>query len=487
MSEPQGETILETIERRLIPDEQAKKARGEVFTPLNLVREMLYGVRKSALDKGELRIWGINEKGKFFEDDEDDRVGGIPLDLWRDPNTKWLDPANGIGNFPFIAFYMLDYQLKRHGTNGSKRWNTTTRRKHIVEKMLYMMEIDRGNVNTAHKIMQFLSPGSKPNICCVNSLELEGHEIEKHFNVSEFDVAMGNPPFNPGMKWSKFITWTLPKCRILTFVLPSTFTTNVTGKKVIDSLKENGLYHLRYIHKNEFPGIGIDMLYLTTDKSTTDRTILINNRVTIGYDDTIVDYESNAIELSIFRKLSKLPKLKLYRGKNKTLDSKNPTETENVKFKKDSDHPNKLLSRLGGGILQYYWIGKVVPNEVNKPKIVLPRGTGSYNSVGTLTNISKDIVYTTAVDEDEILSDGIMYIPMESIDDYSAYKFYLMRSKFVRFIFLRMNHLSELTPTLVGNIPNIPVEKMKLDEDIYEAIGLDKEEQEYIDSLLVKK
>lgn len=487
MSAPQGETILETIERRLIPDEQAKKARGEVFTPLNLVREMLYGVRKSALDKGEIAIWGMNEKGKFFEDDPEDRVGGIPLDLWRDPNTKWLDPANGIGNFPYIAFYMLDYQLKRHGINGSKKWNAKTRRKHIVEKMLYMMEIDRGNVNTGYKIMEFLSPGSKANICCTNSLATRKEDLEDQFGTSEFDVIMGNPPFNPGPKWAKFIAWSLPVCRILTFVLPSTFTTNVTGKKVIDSLKENGLYHLRYIHKNEFPGIGLDMLYLTTDKTVADKTILVNNRVTIGYDDTIVDYESNDIELGIFRKLSKLPKLKLYRGKNKTLDSKNPTETENVKLRKDAEHPNRMLSRLGGGDLQHYWIGKVVPNEVNKPKIVLPRGTGSYNSHGTLTNLSKDIVYTTAVDEDEILSDGIMYIPMESIDDYSAYKFYLMRSKFVRFIFLRMNHLSELTPTLVGNIPNIPVEKMNSDEDIYNAIGLEKEEQEYIDSLLTKK
>jgi len=118
-------SVLEIIDKRLIPDEDAKKARGEVFTPLCLVREMLFGLRKSALEAGKTQlcdtldksskkiqgeIWGIDEEGNFF-DDESDRVGGIPLDVWRNPDTKWLDPANGIGNFPVVAFYMLDYQL----------------------------------------------------------------------------------------------------------------------------------------------------------------------------------------------------------------------------------------------------------------------------------------------------------------------------------------------------------------------------------------
>ena len=151
MNGGEGETtkrynsILEIIDKRLIPDEGAKKARGEVFTPLNLVREMLFGLRKSALEKGETVIWGINDEGNFFDDKESDRVGGIPLDVWRDPNTKWLDPANGIGNFPVVAFYMLDYQLGNHGTaefKGDK--NKEKCRKHIVKNMLYMIELNKG-------------------------------------------------------------------------------------------------------------------------------------------------------------------------------------------------------------------------------------------------------------------------------------------------------------------------------------------------------
>jgi hypothetical protein len=236
MSVPQNETILETIERRLIPDEQAKKARGEVFTPLNLVRELLYGLRRTDVTNGDLLPWGVDKDNNISEDDEDDRVGGIPLEIWRDPDSKWLDPANGIGNFPFVAFSMLDFQLKNHGTKGSKKWTDEQRHKHIVEKMLYMIEIDRGNVNTTFKVMDYLSPGAKPNICCADTLKLKDADIQRHFGVNRFHVVMGNPPFNPsrvlhdtkntpkGTLWDKFIQFGLARLHdsgSLAFITPA--------------------------------------------------------------------------------------------------------------------------------------------------------------------------------------------------------------------------------------------------------------------------
>ena len=183
---PRNETILETIERRLVPDQQAKKARGEVFTPLDVVRKLLYGIRKSDYDSGNALSWGIDKQDIVVEDDEDDRIGGIPIDVWRDPDTKWLDPANGIGNFPFVAFHMLDYQLKTHGTKGSNSWSDEKRRKHIMEKMLYMIEIDKGNVNTTYKVMNYLVPGSKPNICCADTLKMKDEFLLQKKHTAQF-------------------------------------------------------------------------------------------------------------------------------------------------------------------------------------------------------------------------------------------------------------------------------------------------------------
>ena len=48
-SEKRYNSILDIIDKRLIPDDVAKGIRGEVFTPLNLVREMLFGIKKSSI------------------------------------------------------------------------------------------------------------------------------------------------------------------------------------------------------------------------------------------------------------------------------------------------------------------------------------------------------------------------------------------------------------------------------------------------------
>lgn len=230
--ELQNETILETIERRLIPDEQAKKARGEVFTPLKLVRELLYGLRKADLEAGNQVIWGINEDGECIDDDPENRVGGIPLNFWRDRKTKWLDPANGIGNFPFVAFHMLDFQLKHHGSKRAKAMSDEARRRHIVDRMLFMIEIDKGNVNTSYKVMDYLAPGSKPHICCADTLKVSDDDLMRHFEVNRFDVVMGNPPFNmrrdvkgqTGTLWDKFIVYgmnCLKESGYLAFITPA--------------------------------------------------------------------------------------------------------------------------------------------------------------------------------------------------------------------------------------------------------------------------
>jgi hypothetical protein len=225
------------------------------------------------------------------------------------------------------------------------------------------------------------------------------------------------------------------------------------------------------------------MLYLTTDTSKKDQSILINNKVLIQYTDSIVDYKPQKEELSIFKKIQSLEKLKLYKGKNKTLNSSNPQETDNIKKAEDADHPNKMLSRLGGGDLEYFWLKSAIREENTQPKIVFPRATGSYNSPGTLKNFNKDIVFTTTVDGTAILSDSLMYIPIESAEAYDAYRFYILRSKLVRLVFLRINHLTELTPALFNYIPKIPVAAMTNDNDIYNAIGLTSEERNYIESV----
>ncbi len=186
--------ILKVIDEHLIPDVTAKDERGEVFTPPDLVREMLFGLSKKALKDGVSKIWGIDDVGNFVDADEDDRVGGLPTEVWRNPTLKWLDPANGIGNFPIIAFYKLDYELQQ-----LKEWrDDDKRRKHIIENMLFMMELDKGNVAICRSLFKKIHPDAKPNICCCDSLAVTYEKMLSMFGVNKFDIIIGNPPFNTG-------------------------------------------------------------------------------------------------------------------------------------------------------------------------------------------------------------------------------------------------------------------------------------------------
>lgn len=201
-------SVLDIIDKRLIPDEVAKKDRAEVFTPLNLVREMLFGFKKSSYEEFKNNmpkvrsdeylkiIWGIDETAEFQEDTADNRIGGIPLPVWRNPETKWLDPANGIGNFPVVAFYMLDYQIGKHGPAEFKGdENRVKRRRHIIKNMLFMIELNKGNVNTSRKIFEKIVPGVIANIICADTFDMTDEKLKKEFGVNKFDVVMGNPPF----------------------------------------------------------------------------------------------------------------------------------------------------------------------------------------------------------------------------------------------------------------------------------------------------
>jgi hypothetical protein len=148
--------VLEIIHRRLTPRQKQKKDLGEVFTPINLIEDML---------------------------------SHLPKSDWSNPDLKWLDPANGIGNFPVVLFYKLDEGLKAWESNENKR------RKHIIENMIFMMEIQSNNNRIARNIFTSLCKSCTPNIWTIDTLKTTNEKINEHFQVDNFDRVIGNPPF----------------------------------------------------------------------------------------------------------------------------------------------------------------------------------------------------------------------------------------------------------------------------------------------------
>ena len=151
--------LLDYLKKSLKPKELEKKKFGEVFTPMEVIDEMM-----NNLDKHYKKE---NKKSIFSES-----------------TLKWYDPAAGMGSFPVNVYYRLMDGLKKEFPDEKLR------KKHILENMLYMSEINKKNCYILGKL--FNKNKFNLNIYCGDSLKLD---ISKKFNIEHFDVIMGNPPF----------------------------------------------------------------------------------------------------------------------------------------------------------------------------------------------------------------------------------------------------------------------------------------------------
>jgi len=105
----------------------------------------------------------------------------FPESVWKSPKLKWLDPSVGAGFFMICVYIRL--------MNGLKKWesNNKKRSKHIIENMLYMVEINKKNCNICKSIF-----GSNVRLICGDFLSNLKFPIRD--NIS-FDCIVWNPPF----------------------------------------------------------------------------------------------------------------------------------------------------------------------------------------------------------------------------------------------------------------------------------------------------
>lgn len=187
--------ILEFIQGRYSHRTKKKDQYGEVFTPIELVDEL---------------------------------VSHIPV-KWTDSNTKILDPASGIGNFPVVIYYKLMDSLSK--TIPEKK----RRSQHIINNMLFMVEIDATNVKQCRELFKLIDPLATPNISHCDFLQ-ERAKWESMFDIKEWDIIVANPPYQSKQEklreggyggktiWDDFLTSSLelvkPGSGYLAFITP---------------------------------------------------------------------------------------------------------------------------------------------------------------------------------------------------------------------------------------------------------------------------
>lgn len=118
---------------------EKRKENDEVFTPPSLVNEML--------DK-------------------------LPQEVWSQPDKTWLDPCAGLGNFSVVILERLMYGLSEWESDPEKR------KKHILENMLYHVEM---NPESVERLQRILNPEGKYqlNIKCSDFLTFDLEEAPK--------------------------------------------------------------------------------------------------------------------------------------------------------------------------------------------------------------------------------------------------------------------------------------------------------------------
>ena len=152
----QLDKIIERIRKYNPVGEVEKKSFGEVFTPFPLVNEML---------------------------------DTLPAEVWSNPDLKWGDFCNGVGNFMIIIVKRLMIGLESWEPDENKRY------KHIIEKMIYVAELQIKNM---FLWMVSVDPKSKLklNLYRGNSLSKEFDEhMRDIWKVEKFDILVSNPPY----------------------------------------------------------------------------------------------------------------------------------------------------------------------------------------------------------------------------------------------------------------------------------------------------
>ena len=216
------ENLMSLVNSYLTPSNTEKKMLGEVFTSLDLVEDML---------------------------------NKLPKEVWSNPNLKWLDPANGIGNFPVIIVKKLMI--------GLEEWqpDSELRLKHILENMIYVCELQSKNMFIYLQLFDSENK-YKMNFHRGSFLEDNFSEVMKDWGVDKFDIIVGNPPYQDSPKsdisktsgsvlWDKFVYKSIDLIKYsgyLTLVHPSIWRKPINSKsKIINILDIFKNYNLMYL------------------------------------------------------------------------------------------------------------------------------------------------------------------------------------------------------------------------------------------------
>jgi hypothetical protein len=422
------------------------KLFGEVFTPRQLIDEML---------------------------------DTLPKDVWGNPDLKWLDPAVGIGNFPAAILDRLMVGLE------SVIQNEDDRRKHILEEMLYMCDISTKNLFLLYMLFD-RNNEFKLNVYRGSFLE-EGFDkhMKEVWGLDGFDVVVGNPPYqsldeNGNSKrggnnlYMKFISKSTQICQFLLFITPQSWMAPGNDRSVNKFffkdyfLKNNLLFVESGVSEDYFKGVGskfsVFLLNIGDKKKTSTklRTKINNEIIDTEYilDDNFKFFPTlpNSLALNIFNKV-------IFSTENK------------IKFNFDLTYdirrqPNK----------------KIVDSEFQYPIY----NTGSqilYSKFKTKNFDSPKIIISLSGNLNPVFDSGRSGTANNSMHfcidkDHSDFYLFLLKSKLFKFILKYSKYSGFFTKEVLWSLPDVFDKEIIEDSSLYSYFNLTQEEIDLIEKTI---
>ncbi len=354
---------------------KADPSKGEVFTPSELVREML--------DK-------------------------IPSDVWENPESKFLDPCMGKGTF------IVEIVKRLIDIYGYSKEDAISRVYGYDTCVKYVNHLKRGGlINVFHK--DFLN-----------------EEI-----IMKFDVVIGNPPYQENSTkgkskgggrggdknlYSKFIKKSdelLKQDGFLMFLTPpAIFSPKNKNKEVIFN-PNNNLVLVKIFDENPFPNVSTNVCYFMMKKTlkTTTKFLTTNGEIELNLSETdILPSVFNQNTISIFNKLFNSQFEKFNFERDCSLHS------QNAELFSNEQNENFQYPVYNGSKIKYT---SVIPQNMGVEKIVVSR-SGYYKPIVDNGNIG------TTETNFFIRSNNLN--SLFNILNHPLYKFVVEKSKFNGFI-----------------------------------------------------
>jgi len=406
-------------------------------------------------------------------------IKDIPEDLWSNKNAKILDPANGVGPFPFMCVFFFMKGLENQIPNTQERF------KHIVENIIHVCEIQSKNMFLWICLIDIFDEYDI-NIFWGSFLE-EGfdYHMKNIWKVNKFDLIIGNPPYQKkdGGHGASAIPlynlFTEKSIEISTktmFVMPSRWTAGGRDlddfrKKMKDSDKIVFLNHFEKTKEifGEEVEIKGGISYFLYDNNYKGNCLLNNSLVNLKEHDIIVlnNSANNLInKISSYKNVCSLITTCSYFG----LDFRGNNKFIYEDSKLDTNYYKCYVSKQKG-FEKWVKLDNIKNKEgLNYYRVITPRAaTKGGEGLGNIFLGEKNESHSDAY---------ISFWFNSKSESESMYSY--MNTKFFNYFLILRKITQDIKTDTFKWIPLIPFDREWTDEKLFEYFKLTEEEKELI-------